>query len=405
MAELRKAKNNAVEFWRIAFTIGVMFFHFNVFTNLRCLGRVPGKDFHPILTGGWVLGYFLFLTGYFMMASYMKKEKQGLIDHEHAYKPAWAYFWSRIKGLMPAFVLGTLFVFIVRNIAIDTPISKIPVYLVRAGFEFLGLYQIGMNGMHDVTSNADLIELLAGDAPSGVRAGIMTGGTPLWNGPGWYISAIIIVSVLIYYVLCKNKDFFVGFFCPLMIIGCYGFWGLGAGEQWDRTAVSFLGLPTNLIRVTGGLCVGALMYFVVDWLKKHEISKRYKVIWNIVAVGLAAFFIYTLIFGITWTENQHNLFLIPFTAMVLVGDDVVSKFLSGPLGGFSAYVGKLSLYMYISHWGWVYLLPAKFAQVEYLPMAGMYVLFSFITANVLMLIDDKCIKPLINRKKAVAVAA
>lgn len=92
-----------------------------------------------ILQGGWVLGYFLFLTGYFMMSSYMRKDAKGLIDHENAYKPAWAYFWSRVKGLMPAFFLGTLFVFIIRNIAVGTPISMYPVLFFRSIFEFLDL--------------------------------------------------------------------------------------------------------------------------------------------------------------------------------------------------------------------------------------------------------------------------
>lgn len=54
--------------------------------------------------------------------------------------------------------------------------------------------------------------------------------------------------------------------------------------------------------------------------------------------------------------------------------------------------------MYISHWGLVYLLPALFPEMAYLPMAGAYVVLSFVVANILIAICDKVISPAINRK-------
>ena len=423
MSEQKKVKNNAVEFWRIVFTIGVTFFHFNLFSSVRCLGGPKAGIGSFILQGGWVLGYFLFLTGYFMMASYMKKDAKGLIDHENAYKPAWAYFWSRIKGLMPAFFLGTLFVFIIRNIAVGTPISMYPVLFFRSIFEFLGLQQIGMLGYNDVTNNADLAAMLFGSAeqaaegaagaaaqaagaawPSGFRAGLVASNTPLWNGPGWYISAIIVVAVIMYWVLCKKKDFFIGIFCPAAIILGYGYYGLIAGESWTSTNALAFGLPVRVLRVIAGLSVGCLLYFVVDWLKKTEFSKRHKVLWNVLSIGFTAFILYFMWTGTQWNEMQNNAVLLPLTVIILVGDDVISNFLSKTIGGFSAYVGKLSLYWYISHWGWVFALPAFFPDMAYLPMAGLYVLLSFVTANIIMLIDDKCVKPLINKPRQKAAA-
>lgn len=37
------------------------------------------------------------------------------------------------------------------------------------------------------------------------------------NAPTWYISAMLISMLLLYYILCKNKDFFIYIFSPL----CY----------------------------------------------------------------------------------------------------------------------------------------------------------------------------------------
>jgi peptidoglycan/LPS O-acetylase OafA/YrhL len=403
MSEQKKVKNNAVEFWRIVFTIGVMFFHFNLFARLMGMGQFPMDG---IFKGGFVLGFFLFLTGYFMMASYMKKDAKGLIDRENAYKPAWGYFWSRYKGLVPPLVLGTLLSFILRNIAVGTPLKDIPVYLMRAAFEFVGLYQIGMNGMSDSGANAQLSEILGQQAPSGPLAGISSGATPLWMGPGWYISAIIVVSVIIYWILCKHKDFFIGVFCPLMIIGYYGYTGMTGLESSNvRESLNFLQLPGNIMRVTAGLCVGCLMYFVVQWIKDRQVAENHKVGWGIFATIVTLFSVYTLWAGIEWSETQNNFPLILMTVIALVGKDPISNFLNGPMGKISGFLGKISLYFYVGHWGWLAVLPVWFPDMAYLPMAGLYVLFTTITAVVFMLIHDKCIKPLLDKPKQKIAAA
>ena len=409
-----KVKNNAVEFWRIVFTLGVSFFHFNLFTRTINMGQPPIKD--GILLGGWVLGYFLFLTGYFMMASYMRKEQKGLINHTEAYKPAWGYFWSRYKGLMPAFVTGTLFVFISRNIAVKTPISQWPVLFFRSIFEFLGLQQIGMIGNSEAVNNAGLAAQLAATAdkagagmmvgpeaeavatwPTGFTAGLQASNVCLWNGPGWYISCIIVVSVILYWILCKNKDFFIGLFCPFIIVSTYGYYGLECGEVWDRSLSGLFYLPSNIVRVAAGLCLGCLMYFLVEWIKEKRVAEKYKIFWNLLSIGLTVFILYFMWVGTEWNEVQNNAALLPLTVVILVGQDAISKFLSGPLSKFSAFVGKLSLYWYITHWGWVLALPAMFPKMGYLPMAATYIGLCFVTAVVMMLLCEKVINPCINR--------
>ena len=391
----KKVKNNTVEFWRMVFTIGVMFFHFNMFGRLLGMGEYPTN---AIFKGGFVLGFFLFLSGYFMMASFMKKDANGMINSKESYKHAWSYFWSRVKGLLPAMFLGTLVTFVLRNITVGTKLKDIPVYLYRAAYEFIGLYQIGMNGMSDSVSAGQLSEILAEEAPSGIMAGINSGATPLWMGPGWYISAIIVSSVIMYWILCKNKDFFIGVFCPLFIIGYYGWTGMNGYESSNiREYTSFLMLPGNIARVIAGMCIGCLMYFVVDWIKKNQIAENHKVGWNIFAVIVTGFTCYTLWAGIEWSETQNNFSLIIMTVICLVGSDVVSKFLNGPLNKVSGGVGKLSLYFYVGHWGWVSFLPYAFPKMGYMQMAGLYVLLTAVTAVVIMILNDKVVQPLLKK--------
>lgn len=385
-----KAKNNAVEFWRIIFTFGVSYFHFNLMGMLLNEGKVPGVDFQPILTGGWVLGFFLFLTGYFMMAHYNRRADS--IDSSKAHVYAWTYFWTRVKGLLPPLLLGTIFVFIVRNVAVGTPLVVIPTLLIRSLFEFFGLYQLGVTGMNDIASNADLVSFLANEGPSGFVAGMTSYSQNLWNGPGWYISAIIITSVVIYWVLCKNKDAYLGLFCPLIIIGAYGYMGLNGNMQWDETVTGFLMIPTKLIRVTAGICVGSLMWYVVQWIKEKEIAEKHALAWNALAVSFTVFMLFTLWNGVLWTENQNNFFLIVFTIIILVGQDVVNKALNNE---FSAYCGRISLYWYVSHWGLVMLLPVLLPELDYLPLCGVYFVCCFVVSNVLMWLDNRLMKPLV----------
>ncbi|MGT2937611.1 acyltransferase family protein [Streptococcus caprae] len=362
---------------------------------MLALHHIPGKDFHPWFNGGYVLGFFLFVTGYFMTASFERKRQNNLLDPANAHVSAWQYFWTRVKGLMPASILGFIVVFSIRNYAIKTPLSQISLYLIKAGYEILGLYQIGMNGYTEGTGlEGTGLEGLKGALNAVAESRMGAAPAVLWNGPSWYISAIIITSVIIYYVLVKNRDFFLGFFVPFMIIATYGYTGFAQESGFQRTQLHFLGLPTNIMRVTGGICIGVLMYYVVQWIKEKQIVEKHKAAWNTFAVLLSAFVSWTVWAGISWSEIQNNLFLIPFTVVVIVGQDPISKFLSDQLGKFSVHVGQLSLYIYISHWAYITLFQtAPFSKKAYVPMAFTYIGLCLLTGYVLMLIDTKLIQP------------
>lgn len=374
-----KKKNNAVEFWRFIFTIAVAFGHFNSFT---WAAKIPAEDL--IMTGGRVLGLFLFLSGYFMMVSFKRKQAKKETEKEAPGKQAWKYTGKRWLGLYPAMLGGVVLAFIVRNWIAGTPLSKIPSLLAGSLFEFLGLYQLGLVGYNEQKSTEQLLEF--------INEGNVS---PLWNGPLWYISAILIVSVIIYYVLAKNEDFFIAFFCPIVIIGSYGFSMLNQGAAFLRTTTGWLGIPNNLLRVAAGICVGCLMYYVVEYLKKKEFSKKLTVTFTILNALLIAFFIYTIWNGIAWNEFANNAFIIPFTIIMLVQKDLISKLLDN---GVSAYLGKLSLYFYCCHIVFVFLLPYLFPDMSYITMAIAFVVACFIWSNVMMLFDDFVVTPLIRNK-------
>lgn len=382
MAEAKstvKKKNNAVEFWRFIFTIAVAFGHFNSFA---WAGKISSEDF--IMSGGRILGLFLFLSGYFMMLSYQRKKAKGLTEGVSPAKQAWAYTGKRWLGLYPALLGGVTFAFIVRNWIAGTPLSKIPTLLAGSMFEFLGLFQLGVVGYNEQKTTEQLVQF------------INEGGvSPLWNGPLWYISAILIVSVVIYYVLVKNEDFFIAFFCPIVIIGSYGYARLNQGADFLRTTTGWLGIPNNLLRVAAGMCIGCLMYFVVDYFKKKTFSKAMTATFTILNALLIVFFVYTIWNGIAWSEFANNAFIIPFTIILLVQKDLLSKLFDNKL---SAYLGKLSLYFYCCHIVFVFLLPFLFPEMSYGTMAIVFVIACFIWSNIMMLFDDYVVTPLVRNR-------
>lgn len=380
MAEKKtvKTRNNAVEFWRFLFTVAIAFGHYNSFAWTS----IPKEEW--IMSGGRVLGLFLFLSGYFMMASYKRKKEKGVFEGESPAKAAWKYTGKRWLGLYPAMLGGVTLAFIVRNWIAHTPLSKIPSLLAGSLFEFFGLFQLGLVGYNEQKTTADLLTYMDGG-----------GLSPLWNGPLWYISAILIVSVIIYYVLVKNEDFFIAVFCPVLIIGSYGFSVLNQGGAFPRTTTGWLGFPNNLLRVAAGICVGCLMYYVVEYFKKKKFTKGMTITFTVLNVLLSAFFIYTIWNGIKWSEFAHNAFIIPFTIILLVQKDYLSNILNNEVSGV---LGKLSLYYYCCHIVLVFLLPYLFPSMSYHVMAVIFVLACFIVASFMMFIDDYVITPYIRKK-------
>ena len=101
----QSGKISTIELWRFILTIGIALGHLNSFIWSNTNETL-------IFTGGRVLSFFLFLSGYFLMAHYQKHKKT---DSTTPAKSAWKYTGERFKALYPTIFMGVLFAFIVRN--------------------------------------------------------------------------------------------------------------------------------------------------------------------------------------------------------------------------------------------------------------------------------------------------
>lgn len=371
-------RNNAIELWRFIFTIGISFGHFHTF-GIRALGIDPSEW---VMQGTRLLAAFVVLSGYFMMDGYMRKLNKGVLENHSAASQSWAYFGKRYLALGPAAFLAALAAFIVRNAINNTPLAKLPTLFVNSIYEFLSLNQIGFVGVHETTSSAALAEALA----EGVT-------TTYWNGPLWYVSALLVGGTLLYYLLAKNKDLFVGFLCPFIILGVYGVEGYnsilnGSGRTFVKGNLGFLSIPNGVLRVAAGMCIGVLLWYVVDFFKSRELSSTVKGILTVLNVFFSVLFLWTMWFGIPWGEFQHELLQTAFMGVLLIGQDSLSKVYNQKWAG---YLGRLSLYFYLSHVVLTFAVTAMFPTLPYMSLVGIFFCSTLVVAILFKLLDDTVI--------------
>ena len=196
---MKNTKITTIELWRFILTVAIALGHLNTFVWLD-----TGENL--IFTGGRVLAFFMFLSGYFLMAHYKKQKTSGKNKNVSAAKQTWEYIKSRFKALYPALFMGVLLAFIVRNAISGTKITEIFGVFMDSIWEFLGISQIGAVGLLELKS---------------ITFDPVLGVSYLWNGPLWYISALILAGLILYYIVSKSEDFFTGFFAPVFVIITY----------------------------------------------------------------------------------------------------------------------------------------------------------------------------------------
>ncbi len=371
---MKNSKITSIELWRFIFTVAIALGHLNTF-----VWRETGENL--IFTGGRVLAFFLFLSGYFLMAHYKKVKTNGSNKDEAPSKQAWKYAGGRFKALYPALFMGVLLAFIVRNAINGTKITQIFGVFMDSIWEFLGISQIGAVGLLE-------LKTLTFDTTLGV--------SQLWNGPLWYISALIVASLILYYVVSKSEDFFTGFFAPVFVILTYASAGL-TSAGWDRTMVNAIGFPNGLARVMAGMCLGMLMYYVVEYFRKKKFSEVMTMAFSLLHIGIAIFFLYTIYAGITWSEFTNGIILFIFAVVLLTNKDYISVLYNK--SSVCAFLGRLSLYYYAIHIVFVFLLAYLFPEMSYHASIIFNILFTTCASFIVMCIDDYVITPIFRRPK------
>ena len=382
----KRKYNFTVEFWRFFFTISIAGYHVGT-TFAR--GKFDGSEW--FFGASEILTVFLVFSGFFIMSSYRKRKLSGVDKDLPARTQAWNFLKEKLKQLLPIFIIGELLGFVATCLLQGYAIADWPVLFINSIWEFLGFSISGL-GMGSQTSGIFYNQIV----------GTVTGTTGhfMWNQPLWYISGLLISSYLIYYLLAKDEDKFLGFIAPVTYVFISAFWYIN-GFRAAFAATTFGGyLNSGLVFMFIGIEVGCLVYLLVDKHRDKEFSKGGK-IWLtvlslIVTVLLAGFTIKHTAFALE-RYTLHALSIILAT-LALLNKDYISNLLNQKVFG---YLGRLSLYIYVAHYPITYML-YKYAKLDSANTLLPAVLICAIIAAILLrLLVEKVINPLLfSRKKA-----
>lgn len=368
-----KEKNKeatSIGFWSFIFVIAIGFGYLNDYVW-------HNSAVNHIFTGGKVIAFFLFLTGYFLV-KYYKNNKH---KNENSANLAWNYFFEKFRKLYPVLLSGVLVAFIVRNIIAGTKINNIFAIFMNSIWEFLGLSQLGAVNFINIDS---------------LTFTPAVGVSYLWNYPLWIISAILIVSLILYYILSKNEDLFKGLIAPVIIIITYSNIGFGSAGL-DINLLNSFGIANGLARVLAAVCLGMLMYYIVEYFKKKKFNEFMMMLFSLLHIGIAIFLLYTIYVGISWSELVNGIILYIFCIVLLVNKDYISVLYSNSY--ICKLLGKMSLYYYAYFIVFVYLIAYIFPEMSYYASLVFNFLFSTGFAFIMMCLMEYVIFPIIKKSK------
>lgn len=366
-----KQRNNSVDFWRLFLTFAIAMGHY---TRIGIGFR--GVDLTGVFTifnGGYIV-YFLLITGYFMMAGIQKQKVLGIVEQIGPEQASWNYLKSRFRALWPAFFVGNLFGFIV-NVVTNPEITSakdIFVYFTSKIYVFMGIETSGM-----------------------------TGSVSSLGGATWYISAIFVTALPLFYLICKHEKAFKGWVGPMIVLIVWGYYGIadmGMMGAFARNTLVFGLFENSWVLGFASFCLGALLWYPVEKLKTASLSSFQKGCINIVAILLTVLFLWISIINesLLPREDVALFFMAVFVIIILSGRDCVSKVLNK--ASFFGKTGKFSLYMFTIHMPYAQrVFPDIFtvtADNYYLALV-LYAASLVVITFIVMFITEKLIRPLL----------
>ena len=208
-------KRYSIEFWRILFTYLVILLHFE--------GMITSERRYFVCC---YLGveFFFVLSGFFLMRHCMNDSEKS------ATRASAKYIALRFKQLYPAFLLSCLLV-----------LCKI-LFMDKAQIRILGTIK-------EHIWDLSLLWMLTPNNANFVFH-------------SWYISAMIVASYFIYWLLKTRRDFFIGFVAPLSIVLIYAYFArfkIGIDTHY-ATNTPFV--TDGILRAFAGLSVGCVAFCV-----------------------------------------------------------------------------------------------------------------------------------------------
>ena len=302
-----KERNAFISFLKFAFSLIVVVFH--------CHLLFRGANIFLFSKRGYLaVEFFFIVSGFYFMNGIEKNEKSKkniyLLNFDNTIK--------KFKRFVPITLIAGILTCIIAFIFKDIKLSNI----------FLSIYNSLLVGIVGIGYNL--------------------------NGPIWYLSAIIVIMFLLYPIIRKNKERYIYYIAPLIVL-----FGLGymykqypsldlSSYLWNNLFYS------GLLRCLVDINLGILVYEFIKYfnkkmkkIKEKKCKKRIRIILQIIEIVLYLFIFGFMIFAGYKNKNDYFLLLciLCATTITLSEQTYIKKIFSHK---FVYYLEKLSLYIYIN---------------------------------------------------------
>lgn len=301
---MNSKNNNALDFLKFIFIVLIVLFHSRMMTSYQ--------ENWIVINGRIGVEFFFIVSGLLMCASSDRSNDTNIgVD-------TWRFMYRKICRLMPNVIVAYFIMFIVYHYnAGITDVSKVFVNAVKS--------------LPDIF----LIK------NSGIRF-------PSYNGPTWYLSAMLLNMIVLYPLLRKLKDTFYVFALAAMlfILGNFfqQFGTLSDLESWNGWILK------GTIRGTAGLLAGCLCYKVSCLLSKSEYTTIGKSIFMIIEWGS---YITAIILSCMYWPSRLDYFIF---LLFMVGITITYANVSFDANIFRSdvfkWLGTFSFSLYLGHSCW-----------------------------------------------------
>ncbi len=299
-----KKRNGKIEVLRFVFAICVVLLH----TDQKIF------DFKGLLEYGAMSVEFFFVLSGFLLGKHVADHSDRSDSDDTK-----DYIIHKVLRFLPNYILSFTFVFIIYCIKHCKSVHDFFLLLLRILPDFMLLREWGWS--------AKLLSII---------------------GPTWYLSVLIICTVILYPLCRKNETWFKygAFIVGSLLIGCLR---LKYNELISPYVIVLDGMMyKGLVRGFAEMCLGISCYHVSEMLKKYTYTKIGK--FALSMIELVSFFLVLYVVLLS-NKPEYNIYaLIGCLFMITIiftektyGSDLFDH----PI---SYYLGKLSLSLYLSHW-------------------------------------------------------
>lgn len=218
-----------------------------------------------------------------------------------------------------------------------------------------------------------------------------------FNDVTWYLSALLIVSFIIYPIAIKDKNRFFFIIAPLGFILLFGY----TYQNWETiTVLNWNGVCYNtLIRGSMEIFAGCICYRIASYLMKFKLKTWVRIFLSMLSwLPILAALSYALFHNMTiWSWYIFLMFMVSLIA-TLINQSIEKSWISEKI---SKWCSKFAYTIYLGHGSWRWFLKSRLPEAwGYYGKLLFYILISAVTALFIMY-TSKVTKKIWSSKKEI----